>query len=388
MERKLSISSAWAAPSPREVAAYLLHKGYRNRGTDDRWAIFAKDVDAGSVEVEVPQRSTAPDYARTVERLIADLARVENLAANELLRDLRSASLDVVRIRLEGGATRDGRIPVDAGARVFEASRELLLAAACAALRPQSAYANRKPREATELLQRARFGQTEVGSFVLTIESEVAPRLQERLQDGDLAPLVDADPDAPLERKASVALLSGLTGLGAAARESAATNQLEPFERRAQQGVSANLCDAVVELLDASAADSVRVGVSFAGCRPHRSVDPAQVVFTSDTISVLRDAAKQLRARSKVTDSEIIGTVVKLDRPSPELPGEVTVHGVIDGRRRSVRIALEREDYETALGAHRDGRWLSCVGDLVREGRGWCLRNPRELHIEADDEER
>jgi hypothetical protein len=56
---------------------------------------------------------------------------------------------------------------------------------------PRPVFPKRKPEDAMDLLDRARFGQTEVGSFVLTLECTIAPRLQQPL-------LADeGDEDAP-----------------------------------------------------------------------------------------------------------------------------------------------------------------------------------------------
>ena len=52
-----------------------------------------------------------------------------------------------------------------------------MLAAACAAIEPRAVYAARKPERAMAYLRQIRLGPTEAGSFVVTVESPVAPRL-------------------------------------------------------------------------------------------------------------------------------------------------------------------------------------------------------------------
>jgi hypothetical protein len=249
-------------PAPGEVAAYLLQQGWTLQRSDVRWAEYAKTIEAEPVVLEVPQQAGARDYARTLGFLIEDIARLESRTPSAVLRDLKASSVDIVRLAIDSAMTRDGRIPVEAGHRVYEAARDLLLSAACSAIDPRPAFARRKPEEAMALLQRARCGQTELGSFVLTIERTIAPRLQQTLLTDD------GDPDAPLERRAYIRLAHALEGAEAASRESAASGRIEPFRRRAPDGVSANLCDAMAEMLDATAADAVRASFSFASRRP------------------------------------------------------------------------------------------------------------------------
>src|SRR5438034_1338067 len=67
--------------------------------------------------------------------------------------------------------------PLEDGAQFFENAKDLILAAACAADTPRSYYPTRKPAKAMEYLRKTRLGQTETGSFVLTILSRVPPSL-------------------------------------------------------------------------------------------------------------------------------------------------------------------------------------------------------------------
>jgi hypothetical protein len=367
-----------SVPVPGEVAAYLLQQGWILQRSDARWAEYARQIGGEMVVLEVPQQAGARDYARTLGLLIEDIARLESRTPSAVLRDLKASSVDIVRLTIDSAMTRDGRIPVEAGHRVYEAARDLLLSAACSVIDPRPAFARRKPEEAMGLLQRARFGQTELGSFVLTIECTIAPRLQQPLLTDD------GDPDAPLERRTYVRLAHALEGAEAASRESAASGRIEPFRRRAQEGVSANLCEAMAEMLDATAAEAVRASFSFAVRRPLAGRVPRTVVFTSDTAVLLREAAARLREEATYPATEIAGPVVKLDSADPAHGGEAVVHAVVDGRRRHIRAVLGAGPYRTAISAHLTGATVRCVGDLVHQGRSWILRNPRDFAVVTD----
>jgi hypothetical protein len=166
-----------AVPTPAELVGYLLQRGWQRTSGDEAWLQLARIDDPESV-VEVPQRSLAPDYPRAAHTLLDDLSRLERRPAAAILRDVKSVALDCVRIAVESDATRDGRIGVEAGRRVYAAARDMYLAAACAVDEPRPAFPRRKTSAVMDTLERARFGQTEVGSFVLTIESEIPQRLR------------------------------------------------------------------------------------------------------------------------------------------------------------------------------------------------------------------
>lgn len=372
------------APSPADAAAYLLQQGWTLESASASWAVYLKrfdGFDGQPVKLEVPQQAAAPDYGRAFGHLIDDLARLEQRAPSSLLRDISASSVDVVRLAIEGSSTRDGRIPVEAGRRVYEAARDLLLAAACSVIDPRPVFVKRKPEDAMSLLGRARFGLAEVGSFVLTMECSIPPRLRHAAE-GD-----DGDPDAPLERKACVRLARALQAAEWATRQSGASGKIDPFRERTRDGVSANLCDGIAEILDATSADTLRAAFSFAPRRPLLAEVPRAIAFSSDTSGILREAAKRMREDASYPATEVFGTVVKLDSPNSAIGGEVVLRvEVPDGRLRRVRVVLDATPYQVAIEAHGARTLVRCVGDLAREGGSWVLRNPRDFAAAEQDE--
>jgi hypothetical protein len=374
MTDHLFIPQAVAIPSPTDVASYLVQLGWKFEKADRSWAFYSKVIDQENVILEIPQQVGAVDYGRAVRMLIEDLARLEGQKPGPLLRDIRGASFDIVRIAFEGSGTKDGRISVKAGQRVYEAARDLLLSAACSVLDPRAVFTKRKPDEAMNLLDRARFGQTEFGSFVLSIECSIAPQLQQSL-------LVDTDPDAPLERKTCVRLAHALQATEGACQESVGAGSIEPFRKRIQDGISANLCDAVAEFFEATSAERVQAAFSFAHRRPVSRDVPRLISLSPDTSGILREAAKGLRAEASYPETDVLGTVVKLDSCNPSEGGIVVLRSFLDGRNRDVRISLDTKQYQAAIQAHGDRSLVRCVGDLAREGRSWQLRNPHDFAV-------
>lgn len=378
MNSHLWLPQASAPATPGDFSSYLLGTGWSLTKTDESWATFERDAD--KVAVEVPQRTSVRDYARLVGFLLDDLARVEARPASSILRDVKASSMDVVRLGIQGSSTRDGRIPVEAGMRAYEAARDLLLAAACSVIDSRQVFANRKPDEAMKLLSHARFGQTEVGSFVITIECSIAPRLQRPLLEGL------PDFDAPFERKTCLRLANALQATIGAAQKSVASNEMAPFRDGAQDGVSANLCEAIAQIFDATEADLLETSFSFAPRRPVEKNVPRRISFSSDLVPVLRAGASGLRDEATYPGTDLLGAVVKLESPAPLDGGEVVLSAYIDGRMRNVRIKLSGPDYSTAVSAHREGVHVSCVGDLKREGRGFSLRNATDVRVARDPE--
>lgn len=366
MSHHVTVARPAAVPAPDEVAAWLRQAGWVHRESTDRWALFEADRLGDRVAIEVPLRSGAPDYPRAFGVLLRDLAAVERRDEAGLLEDIHASTVDVVRLALEGQATRDGRMPVEAGRRVFGAARDLLLAAACSVVDPRPAYATRKAERAMSVVEQARFGQTKVGSFVLTLETSIPPRLDPALFD-------DEDVDAPMERKATVRLARAVAAAELATRGSSASGTLAPYEERTGLGVSANLCDALAELLEAAKADTLRASFSFAPRRPVARDVPRSTIFSADMAPTLRSAASALRDVAPMPGLEILGNVVQLESEYAAEGGGVLLRGVVEGRMMRVRVRLTSAGYAVAMEAHTKGALVRCVGDLAR-GAGACSR--------------
>jgi hypothetical protein len=91
-----------------------------------------------------------------------------------------------------------------------------------------------------------------------------------------------------------------------------------------------------------------------------------------------------MKERAPVSDFELEGAVVKLDRQPGNETGKVTVLGLVEGKQKRVTFELGDPLYHLAVTAHDQERALRCIGNLRREGRGYQLLNPREIVVEEE----
>ncbi|MEO1172439.1 MAG: hypothetical protein AAFX94_10370, partial [Myxococcota bacterium] len=244
MRVEISDEHALREISPQALAAFARSQGW------ERTEQFGKHSDVYVVElgpeVIIPRTSRLGDYAGVVATLIQRFA--EYLGQDELsvYRSLVGANHDVIRVRAFGGQD-DGTIALESGVELVARSREMLLAAACAVKQPQRLYRAGANKDASVYMSRVRLGQTEHGSFVVTLLSPVAPDLQTSLANNQWRHFEDE----PVERQVTRRLFDAL----AAAREAAETafnESVEVFEQAVQRGVSANLCESLAGMLDQS----------------------------------------------------------------------------------------------------------------------------------------
>jgi hypothetical protein len=231
-----------------------------------------------------------------------------------------------------------------------------------------------------------KLGQTEAGSFVMSIESAVAPALRHQGLFDDLPPNRDSE---PFERRVLLRLNDSLGALSKALLDAAGSADAKPFQEAVPVGVSANLCEALVGLGMDGTAEEVSFQFSWAPVRPVNERTNDIIRFGRDAFPVLREVARVLREGAAQEEYELFGTVIALRREEHDDEGHGIITGWIDDKWRNVRVDLAGSDYQTAIRAHDSKEYIRAVGDLVRRGHGYALINVHEFSVmellEMDD---
>ena len=373
---------ALRALKPLELTAYLRSKGWRWKadlhGKGSLWVW--RSPEGREFDVALPSKREVGDYALRISELIHTVAEAESRSQLDVLRDVETAAADVIRVRASSQEAAAGSLPLERGVAFIERCRDLVLAAACTALDKRAYFAKRKPQQAMDYLTNVRMGQTERGSFVLTMLSPVPPALTP-----SQGSFFTAEPPEPYERQVVRTLIDALDALGGAAREAAAHGGMEPFQQAVSRGVSANLCEAVIGLSAVDSGEGLDVNVSWSPSRPAGNGALARVQLGGDSIPIIREAARQFRETAPAEDLAIEGVVTRLDRGADATEGDVTIAANVEEHLRRVVVRLAGDTYSQAVKAHDNRQTVKCTGDLVKEGRGYRLQNPRYFEVVLQD---
>ena len=362
---------ALLAVSPGALSAYARVAGWSRQ---EPYRVHS-DVYVGEErpEIIVPRTERLGDYASVVATLIETFAKVAGQDELTVYRSLVTADRDVVRIR--AAENDDGSVTLNDGVDLIGGARDMLLSVACSLREPRPVYRAGANREAADLLKQVRLGQTDQGSFVVTLLTPVVP---------PPIPALFLDPDdwnAPIERRMTRRLVEALTAARQAAERTAAGDE-GAFGEAVAKGVSANLCEALVRIIEPFPTLDCRV--SWARTRPMTA--PGTVVrFGRADAALLREAARLLRDRAPRPDTRLHGFVRLLKRGKTQDDGTIRVATTIDRRRQTVTAVLERSDYDRAVQAHGDRALVVLTGDLERMGQRWRLLNPRLTDVIRDD---
>jgi hypothetical protein len=333
---------ALGALRPLDVAAYLRSRGWSEVDPSDDVPLSAWETTSGAekVEVLVPRHQEWRDYARRVREALETLGEIEQRSELAIMRDITAVFMDVVRLRATNGAASDDTIALLDGLGIGAAGRGLMLSAACSAADPKRAYSSRKPAQATRYVEGLRLGQSERGSYVLTLLSPVAPALTSSQLGLFSHPDGAPEPRDPYERQVTRTLGVALDKLHRAAARGAATGQLDAFEDAVPFGVSADLCEALDLVRECGHVSSFELSIGWAPSRPEPARTPSRAILTPDVLEVVHEAGRVLRERTPIEDFELEGPVIRLDRPEASLQGTAVVFGRVDGQPRQISVEL------------------------------------------------
>lgn len=354
--------------SPAALSAYARASGWiKAERYGDHSDVYAS---AELPEIILPRHQRLADYASVVRQLIEVFARAADTDELVLYRDLVTADRDVLRVRAPDSEA--GSVSVSDGVTLMHGARDLLLSAACSLSNPQPLYRAGANKEASEYLKQVRMGQTEHGSFVITLLSPVVPPPMQLGLNADWH-----HDDEPIERRITRRLVGALAAVREAT-EITVAGDADAFLGAIEHGVSANLCEALVSVMEPF--PEIDVSVTWARTRPAPQARDV-IRFASSDAPILREAARTFRSREPQPDTILVGFVRMLTRGESERDGTVTLLTSIDGKNQSVTTVLKQSDYERAILVHKERASVVVKGDLERVGQRWSLLNPTIVDV-------
>lgn len=210
---------------PLDLALYLKSKGWNESQVQpDQFSLWTiHDGNNEEYEILLPLNNTIKDYALRVGELLKTLELAEGRSQFEIFHDLQTTSTDVVRLRFNVPNSSEGSIPIEKGVEIMNKVWDMMMAAACSAIAPRSIYLARKPNQAVNYMKKVRLGQTEQGSYVVTVLPPVPPELNV----SQTTSIKLEDPADPFERKVTVNLSNALNEMRSVAGRTAVKGSIQ-----------------------------------------------------------------------------------------------------------------------------------------------------------------
>jgi hypothetical protein len=304
----------------------------------------------------VPMDETFDDYDKRVFEVVQTLSEIESRSATEILNDLLMPDSDVPRYHVTSPAASRGLVPLVEGIDLVEGAKKSLLASACSVVNPVPHHPRMSRTEALQLIAACQLGQTERGSFTLALSCPVhAVEADQPLLAGD----------EPFARSATSLLMRSVHRVVRAIEDDRETDVFE--ETETEPVVSANLCEAILQMQPSADQSTLGISVSWATTLPPLTPLPATVRIKAEYFPIIEDIYKKLLPTKTPAASLFFGKVVTLNGQASDdgrMQGETTLALLYDEEILKARADLSPDDYQKAVDAHRKAEPVKFWGVL------------------------
>ncbi|MER5611346.1 hypothetical protein [Streptomyces sp. NPDC002215] len=359
-----------ARVDPAVLGVLLGRHGWRRRGGAagrySRWTPPGPPAPpGGGTSLLVPDTTAFPDSEDLLAEALTALARSAAPSAREVLVSLAVPS-DEIRWWREVPETVAGAAGWAGAERLHTAARQILLAGALAVRANTGYHGARHRRRARAALDGILVGPAPGGR--------------------ELAAFVPVEPG----RAVAVRLHQALHAAREAVDYQRATGGYEAFDTAVEAGVSRELTEAVVALVQGSEGAGIALEWAPAAGAPEGCpARPEPVEFSPGDLPALRRAGARYLHDEPAVTVRITGAVVRMRRSAPRGPGIVRLRVLAGAEVPHVRLELDEEAYRIAGHAHLVGLPIRVEGRL--ESRGGFRRLTRTSHVvpvQVDEAER
>lgn len=180
---------------------------------------------------------------------------MEGRSQLEILRDINNVSADIIRLRVNSRLATNGSIPLNNALEILQGLKNLIFSAASSTINPQLNFSKPFP-EAVEYLTKLQLGPTEENSgYIFTVISQL-PQENTALNGEKIT-----FSTTPFERRVVLKLVEALETISALAEG----GKWEEFLGNENNGISANLCEAVVALNESVGGEGIEINLSWSG---------------------------------------------------------------------------------------------------------------------------
>ena len=351
------------------IDRYLQLNGWiRNYDFANRYMMVYMGRNSFPKTIAIPASEEFDDFYPIVNNVIELPQKKEERPANEIIKDITTTFIDRLEIRVISEITEDGKIPLEYAADCVEGLKELILYSVCA---EQSArpICYRATDYAKSLLNKFKLAQTEKGSFILNVDIQVVDENNEQtVLDG-------CDVPTPFEHRVIERIGTAIGQVDAIVQN---RRQLsETAESAFEDGITANMCDALLKMRPASDADKVTTTIRYASSLTNQTGQIKQIEMRANHFLVIDELAKIYRDKVAIQEVNLTGIIRSLSK-RVESDGDlktIRLYTTFDGSPRTVTISLSDAQYRIACDAHRDGLEVSVSGELDMSERYWVMNN-------------
>ena len=313
-------------------------------------------------QVTIPLDKKLRDYKNAMYDAVCKIAYVEKKSVEQLMLYLLNPNTDNLKIRLDKKEVESGNIMFDDAIQLFDNAKKLIAATALDVINPKKIHYGRIDEPVQKFLSQCRFGQTEIGSYVVSV---ICPFVDFPKTEGykKLNAFFDEEQYAySLTREVINRLMTNVATI----KQKIDDGNLESLANY-DSPISSNFYEALSGLSMDTEDTTVEFMAEWSPTVQSNRCQYNRISVTNDYYEPIKTIISKIKECTNER-TEIVGKIKEL-KAAPVIDNRE--HGTIivvyvgdNARAKSVTVKLDREDYDKAVAAHQHGKAVKVVGDL------------------------
>lgn len=351
--------------SPPAVVRYLKETGwvsYPNRRKNIR--IFQMNHNDHFYQIVVPMDKDLADYHEAMYQAVSTLSEYEQRSLEEVFLYLLNPNTDILKIRIVKQDVEAGNILMDDAISLYESTKKLISATAQDILHPRAYHQGRPDDSILEFLSQCRFGQTEIGSYIVSVICPFGYVDEKSNKYEQLSIFSDEKAcENSLTRKVTNRVIENISTI----KESIDNGDIDHLMNHNEIPISANFYEALQGMNLQSEETELEFSANWSPAVKNKSGINHKICINHDYYAPIQTISKSLKNESSQS-IRIVGRIKKLES-SPDLEtrtsGKITVVYLDDhDKAGTVTAKLDPNDYRNAISAHENGQYVEIIGEL------------------------
>jgi hypothetical protein len=362
---------------PLKLEKFLLSRGWVEDGyVGDKAKVWHRQEEEHfDLEIIQPLDNRLRDYSQRMYEIIQVLSEFEVKELAGILDEIVNFDSDIVKVRVMSPDVDNGSIPLGDGVLLFEKARDLLVSTTLSTFKKNRYFSGAWPADVKDFLGTLKLGQTEYGSYIVNVIAPIVISSENR--EGERSSIT---------REVSNNLARSLVATTTAVTKYEASEDLIVFEEAINNGVSANLCDALIGISGSKGHRDIEISIQLAGVEENFQEIIKKHYFLSRHISVLKIASEYYKGNYTIERYSVCGLVIRMDHTPSEDYGVIRVASLVNGSLKNISIQLDLNDYWLAVRAHESNELVKCLGVLMVTSRTANLMDPKGFEVIEDQD--
>ena len=365
---------------PNFIKNYALSSGWDREGElPNKYFIYIHRV--SRKQLIVPMNVEFDDYAHRVLDALELIAEIEKRQIPSVLNDIFTPNADIVKFRLSGQEYENGTVPLGEGLNLISGSKKSLFVSALQVYFPKRHHQRLRNSDVEEFLNKCRFGQTERGSFVTSFICPLGLSEQLSLLNSQESDANSRETYSTFTRKVT----ANLVGCISLIKKAIDDDNLDILDSGETPLVSSNFCDALLEMRPSSINSNLEVNVKFSTKDTIPNVE-TNISLRNDYFPEIEKISNELHPDFESKTHTIFAKVdACMGRPNEngKMEGEVILIFIDEESQTKAKISLPPEDYQKAVEAHRQNKYIKVDGEHRPGSRIGKILNYSDFVLQA-----